>query len=212
MDTNLNHEQSLALINEMIAQARNNFQKGAGTGFILNGYMVAFTALLNVALVYLLPNPYQSFWVWWLMLPTWLVDRFIIDKKVDKGTLVRTHIDKIVKAAWSGFGLAVVVVLILIFGYGILLKTNVLFVVITPIIMVMVGISELITGVACRFALLKRGAYVMWGGALFCLVSYIVWPAWAGVAHLLIMALCMVFAFVIPGYQMNKMAKVCLKS
>jgi hypothetical protein len=212
MDTNLNHEQSLTLINEMIAQARNNFQKGSGTGFIFHGYSVACTALLNIALVFLLPHPHQSFWVWWLMLPAWLIDRFIIDRKRDKEALVKTHIDKIIKAAWSGFGIAVVILLMAVFGYGIAQKSANIFILITPLIMIMVGISEFITGVACRFALLKRGAYVMWGGALACLAAYVCWPSWSFVSHMLIMALCMILAFVVPGYQMNKMAKVCFKS
>ena len=50
MNTSFNSEQSLALIHEMIQQARNNFGKAPSKTMIFWGYLVAFTAIVNVIL------------------------------------------------------------------------------------------------------------------------------------------------------------------
>ncbi len=206
METKFTEQQSLTLISEMITQARNNFQKNSGTAMIFNGCLVAFTALLNIALIYLLPNPNQSFLVWFLMIPGWFIDR-MIDRKVDKEALVKTHIDKIISASWRGFGVAVVLFLILIFGYGHFMQNPRIFILITPIIMLMAGIAEFVTAKACRFKPFLYGAYTMWIGSLGCLLSYALWHSFSGIIHFLILALCMILGFVIPGYKLNKLAK-----
>ncbi|MCL2098793.1 MAG: hypothetical protein FWH23_08580 [Bacteroidales bacterium] len=206
MEPKFTEKESLSLINEMIAQARNNFQKGAGTSFIFYGYMVAFTALLNVVLLQVLPNPYLSFHVWWLMAPAGFVNR-CIEKKLRSQAMLKTHIDSIIKTTWRGFAFAVVLLLIVIFGYGIAQKNHLLFVLITPMIMIMTGIAEYVTAKACRFKPVETGAYILWAGALACLASYVFCSCCSGIIQFFILALCMILAFVVPGYKMNKMAK-----
>ncbi len=206
METKLTEEQSLSLISEMIEQARNNFQQGAGTAFIFNGIAVTFTALLNVALVFLLPNPYLSFWIWLLMIPASIIGK-LIDKKVSGQAMVITHIDTIITATWKGFGNSVVIFLILIFSYGFAMKEPKIYMLITPVILVMCGIAEFVTAKACRYKPVLIGAYIMWVGALLCPVSYIVAHPWSGVSHFIILSVCMLLGFVVPGYKMNQMAK-----
>lgn len=206
MESNFTEEQSLSVISEMIEQARNNLQKGSGNAMIFNGCMVAFVALLNIVLIFTLPNPYASFHIWWLMAPVWLIDR-MINKRQEKNAVVRTHIDKIISTIWSGFGITTALFLIVIFGYGIAQHNPRIFILITPIIMLMCGLAEFITAKACRFKPFLIGALVMWGGALACLATYLVWPNWSGVFHFFILAVCMLSAFTVPGYQLNKLAK-----
>ncbi len=206
MEPNFTEQQSLSLINEMIDRARNNFQKGSGNSMIFNGYAVAFIALANVALAFILPNPNQSFNVWWLMLPTWIIDR-IIEKRQDKHTFVRTHIDKIVSSVWTGFGIANALFLIIIFGFGIGQQNPRMFVLITPCIMLMAGLAEFVTAQACRFKPFLIGALIMWGGALTCLAMYFLCGDWAVLSQFFILALCAVLAFTVPGYKLNKLAK-----
>ncbi len=206
METKLTEVQSLTLISEMIEQARNNFQKGAGTAFIFNGCAVACTALLNVALIFLLPDPYQSFWIWLLMIPSSFIDS-LINKKVYKQALVRTHIDTIIGSAWKGFAYSIVIFLILIFGYGASMKEPRIFLLITPVIMTMSGIAQFVTAKACRYKPVLIGAYIMWAGALLCLVSCVSFQAWSGITHFIILAVCMILGFVVPGYKMNQLAK-----
>ena len=206
METKFTEQQSLALISEMITQARNNFQKHSGTSMIFNGCMVAFTALLNVALVFILTNPTQSFWIWFLMIPAWFIDK-IIARKVDRETLVKTHIDKVISAAWRGFGIATILFIGIIFGYGYSMQNSKIFILITPIIMLMAGTAEFVTAKACRFKPFLYGAYVMWGGTVCCLANYIFMHNWAGISHFFVLAICMILGFVIPGYKLNKLAE-----
>ncbi|MDR1371272.1 MAG: hypothetical protein LBJ72_14305 [Dysgonamonadaceae bacterium] len=206
METKFTEQQSLGLISEMITQARNNLQKNSGTSMIFNGYLVAFTALANVALNFILSNPRQSFWIWLLMIPGAFIDR-MIDKKIDKEAIVKTHIDRIIAATWRGFGNSIVLFLIIIFGYGYSMQNYRIFILITPIIMMMAGLGEYITAKACRFKPFLYGAFVMWAGALGCLGTYIFLHRWSEITHFLILAICMILAFVVPGYKLNKSAK-----
>lgn len=206
METKLTEQQSFELISEMITQARNNLQKNSGTAMIYNGLLVAFVALANVALVFILSNPVQSYWIWLLMIPGAFIDR-MIDKKIDKENLVKTHIDKIVSATWRGFGYSVILFLIIIFGYGYSMQNPRIFILITPMIMLMTGFAEYITAKACRFKPFLYGAFIMWTGTLSCLGTYLFLNYWAGIAHFFILAICMILAFVIPGYKLNKLAK-----
>ena len=206
METKFTEKESLALISEMITQARNNFQKHSGTAMIFNGCMVAFTALLNVALVFILTNPNLSFLVWLLMIPAWFIDR-IIDRKIDRGTLVKTHIDKIISTTWSGFGIATLLFMVIIGGYSYYMQNPRIFILITPIIMLMTGTAEFVTAKACRFKPFLYGAYVIWGGAICCLASYAFLHPWSDISHFFILAICMILGFVIPGYKLNKLAE-----
>jgi hypothetical protein len=126
---------------------------------------------------------------------------------VSRQAMVKTPIDKAIHAAWRGFGFAVVLFLIVIFGYGIAMKLPRIFVLITPMIMIMAGIAEYVTAKACRFKPLETGAYILWAGALACLAFHDFWHYWSGIAQFFVLALCMILAFVVPGYKMNKMAK-----
>ncbi|MDR2927710.1 MAG: hypothetical protein LBV41_05875 [Cytophagaceae bacterium] len=206
MNSKLNEQQSLLLISEMIEQARNNFQKGAGNAFILNGCAVAFIALLNVALVFIMSNPNQSYWVWWLMAPVWFIDR-LLDKKIDRAAQVKTHIDKIIGMAWRAFSIATVIFLIIIFGYAAAGNNWRICILITPMMMLMAGTVEFITAKACRFKPILAGAYILWSGALCCLATYTFWYKWSGITHFFILAVCMILGFAVPGYKLNKMAK-----
>lgn len=206
MESKLTETQSLSLISEMIEQARNNFQKGAGTSFIFYGIMVSFTAILNIVLLYMLPAPRQAFWIWLLMFPASIAGQ-LIDRKVRKQALVITHIDKIISATWNGFLVSVILYLMLVFGYAITTKGYGLYLSITPMILVMCGAAEFITAKACRYKPVLTGALVMWAGALLCLITYISGLGMSGVTHFIILAVCMILGFVIPGYKMNKTAK-----
>jgi hypothetical protein len=206
MDSKFSEQESLAIISKMIEQARNNFQKGAGNAFILNGCAVAFVALLNVLLVFILPNPNQSFWVWWLMVPVWFIDR-MINKKQEREALVKTHIDKIISVTWSTFGIAVYLFLFVVFGYALSGNHWRICVLITPVMMIMAGTALFITAKACRFKPILTGAYIVWGGALCCLATYVLWHYWSGVAQFVILAACMIMGFAVPGYKLNKAAQ-----
>ncbi|MDR3060788.1 MAG: hypothetical protein LBU57_01585 [Dysgonamonadaceae bacterium] len=214
METKFTEKESLALISEMIDQARKNLQKGSGNSMIFNGLLVSSVALANIALAFILSNPNQSFWVWCLMIPGSFVTK-IIDGRVDRESMVKTHIDSIIRYTWLGFACSVCILLAIIFMLGLGKKFYELFFLINPCIIAMTGLAEFITAKACRFKPYFFGAYTMWLGALLCGLAF--WftkeQGYVVIIQFFILIICMIVGFVIPGYQLNKKAKEsCLKN
>ncbi|MDR2586426.1 MAG: hypothetical protein LBC84_09485 [Prevotellaceae bacterium] len=199
METNLNHEQSLTLINEMISRARNNVQKERRYPLLFWGYTIATVAILNYVLLYVLCNPNLSFWVWCLMLPAWGLSYFI-DRKIHRTALVKTHIDRIGDGVWKGYGIGVGVFLFTIFAAAFRLQSPVLFSLVTPVILIMVGICEYASACIYRFTPWYRVAALLGAGAIACAFVPVQ-------VHFLILALCMILGFVVPGHLLNRQTK-----
>jgi hypothetical protein len=206
METKLTEQESFSVITEMINRARNNVRKGSANSIILNGYAVAIIAVVNFTLVHVLPTEYAgySFYVWCLMFPVGFLDRYF-DRKVDKISMVKTEIDKIIASAWRGFVISIIVFLVFVFAMAFCLQSWHVFTVITPVIMIMVALAEFVMAKACRFRPFFWGAVSFWAGALLCLSSYILFKS--GDVQFLILAACMITGFVVPGYLLNKKAK-----
>ncbi|MDR1197495.1 MAG: hypothetical protein LBK94_00580 [Prevotellaceae bacterium] len=211
METKFTEQESLAVISEMIDRARNNIQKGAGTFMIYWGCMVALAALLNIALVFILhgmslPLNY-SFNIWWIMLPAW-IGSFMLHRKKDRTAIVKSHIDNIISSVWRAFGISNVIFLLIIFGLSYSLKEyNHFFQLINPIIMLITAVGEYITAKLCRFRPFLNGAIAMWTGSLACALAIILFRGNGVLVQFLILAICMIIGFVIPGYKLNKLAK-----
>ena len=207
METKLTEQESLAIINEMIDRARNNIQKRSANSLIYNGYAVAFVAILNFILLYLLPEADKnwSFSVWWLMVPSFFISRYV-KNKATRSAIVKTQIDGIIGSLWNGFAISIVVLLSILFSLSFIFQTWHYFAVITPTIMIMTAFAEFGMAKACRFKPFLWGAIGFWAGAvLCCFFTYFVLRR--GDIQFLVLALCMILGFVIPGYQLNKKAK-----
>ena len=200
MEKNLTGNDSLTLISEMISQARNNFQKGAGLPLLVAGYWVAATALVNYALLYIMPHPAYSFHIWWTMIIMWMV-LAIIGRKQDKQSLVKTHIDVIVSKLWKAYGYSIVVALASIFGVCFALGSWVVAALITPFLLLLTGLTQYVTGATCRFRPYTISAFIFWAGALLSVALYFT-PY--GNLHFIVLALCMITGFVVPGHMANK--------
>ena len=207
METKLTEQESLAIINEMIDRARNNVQKGSANHLIYNGYTVAFVAILNFILLQVLPHAYinWSFSVWFLMIPSAFVDGYI-KSRTNRSTIVKTQIDGIISTLWKGFSISVIVLLTILFSISLVYDSWHYFATITPTIMILTAFAEFGMAKACRFKPFLWGAIGFWTGALLCcFFSYLVFKR--GDIQFLILALCMILGFVIPGNQLNKLAK-----
>jgi hypothetical protein len=207
METKLTEQESLAIINEMIDQARNNVQKGSANSMIYNGYAVAIVAVLNFILLQILPdaNKVLASWIWILMIPSILVDQYII-KRVNRSLMVKTQIDGIISTIWKGFSISVAILLILLFSMSFAFETWHYFALITPTIMIMIALAQFGMAKACRFKPFFWGAIGFWTGSLVC-VFFTYFVLKRGDIQFLILALCMISGFVIPGNQLNKKAK-----
>jgi hypothetical protein len=142
------------------------------------------------------------------MLPAWVVS-FVMERKIDRSAIVKTHIDTIISSVWRAFAIAMAVFLLMIFGlsYSLQEKEH-FFYMINPVIILIVGIGEFVTAKTCRFRPFMHGAIAMWTGSLACTLSIILFGNSYGVlVQFVILSVCMIIGFVIPGYKLNKLAK-----
>jgi MFS family permease len=205
MERDFNHEESLSLINEMISQARNNVKTGSTYSMMYWGYATAALAIINYVLLHTLSNPNQSFWIWCFMLPAGLGSYFI-ERRIRRKALVKTHIDKIGGMVWCGFLISFSVFEIVINTVGFRLGIYQVFMLTTPVIMIMVGMGEFISACIYRHKMWYVIAALVWMGAIVC--------AFLNVdMQFIVFAACMILGFVVPGHILNRQAKKsCLKN
>ena len=205
MDTQFSEKDSLRVINEMISQAKSNFQRGSLTVVLFWGYLISAIAIANFVLLQILNKPQQSFWVWCITL-LGLVASMLIQRKADRSAIVKTHIDTIVKYTWFGFGIAVVIFFISLWILRMQFNVPFIFVTITPVIMLMCGMAQFITATACRYKTYYWGAATFWLGALVCVATTVIFKKTD--YQFLILAAAMVISFIIPNHILNsKMQK-----
>lgn len=204
MEKNFNAQDSLSLINEMITQTRNNIRIGSANSMIFCGYCTAIIAIVNIVLMYVLENPNQSFWVWTLTIPMAIISR-IMNSKQDKQAIVRTPIDRIVSKVWLGFIVSVAVFLTSVFMGMFFMNIWISSVFIMPVMLVLTGLAEYITGSATNFRAFIRGAYMFWLGALLSILLFLVFDT----IHFqfVIFVICILTGFIIPGHILNRKAK-----
>ena len=199
MDTNLNHEQSLALISEMINRARNNVRKKGTFSMIYWGYLIAAVAIINGVLLHTMTDPDRSFRVWLITIPAVAVS-YLIERRMRREALVKTHIDRIGGMVWFGFTISVVVFLMAIHTFAIRNEMFRSLMLITPVIMTMLGTGQFATACIFRYKIGYALAALFWTGAVAC--------AFTGLdVQYIILAVCMILGFVVPGHILNRQAK-----
>jgi hypothetical protein len=209
METKFTEQQSLEVITEMITRARNNVQKGSGDTMIFWGILVASTALLNIALAFLLiyysKASNLSFWIWTIMIPGLIISKWM-QRNIDKKSIVKTHIDHIISATWNGFMFAAYLFIFIIFVLSFSTHVYYYFYLINPVLLLLMGVSQYITAKACRFKPFLYSAIASWAGAVACVFSIILFTNGV-LVQMLILTVCMIVGYVVPGYQLNKIAK-----
>ena len=204
METKFTEQESLTLISEMIKQARSNFKKGGGNSMVFFGVLVSVIAILNIILVLWNIYPNLSYSVWYLMIPGGIVGH-LITKKVERESMVRTHLDAIISTTWKGYAYSIYIFLIVIFCIGFGKKMYDFFYLINPVILILLGLAEFVAAKVYRFKPYLYGAIIMWIGALACIAA--MWGWEPTVIQFAILVFCMIFGFVVPGYKLNKLAK-----
>jgi hypothetical protein len=199
MENNFNHEESLSLINEMIHRAQNNYQKKAMHSMIFWGYAVAATAIINCMLMHTLSNPNLSFLVWLVVIPCWVVT-FFIDHHVAQITLVKTHFDQITHWVWRGFGIGTFLFVAAIFVVAYRINDFDIMELITSVMLIMMGICEFIMGAVYRYKVWYWIAIIFWSCGVACAFLTVD-------LQFIILAVCMILGFVIPGHLLNHKSK-----
>jgi hypothetical protein len=205
MEKEFNEQESLKLITNMITQAKERFQEKNADGIILWGYSIAILALANFVLLRVPDEGAKSFayWVWACTIPLFAIHFFYKARKAGKAQ-VRNYIDRMVGYVWLAFFISIMVLVASIFALAIAFReyhAEVLFLLITPAIMGATGLCLFINGKLCRIRPFMYGAAVFWAGALLSVIA----PIWNGQQSMqfLVLALCMIVGFIVPGYSLN---------
>jgi len=205
MENNFSEKDSLRIINEMIAQTRSNLQIGTADNMIFCGYFVAGIALLEVVLINIMDNPVQANWIWLCMIPMTVIN-IIMRKRKDKSAIVRTPIDRIVGYIWIGFTITVGIFLAVIFSSVYVFKAWYMYGLITPIILLLLGLAQYVMAAATKFKPFQIGAWIFWVGGLVCtILTYYVFHR--AEVSFIVLAICLITGFVIPGHALNRLAK-----
>lgn len=219
METALNEKDSLHLINEMISTSRNNLQKGMGKIFLLWGYLVFVTSLLNLILLVFLPDPvrHNSYFIWCLMALGYPFHYRLV-KKMQQEKLITTYVDKIMNYVWIAFLVSILVVVIGMIGSSIFFTSDIIqaekefesirwfqWTLLPPFMLLLYGFALFISGKGYDFKPLIRGGIICWVASLLLLVGthfrYI--PE----IQQVMLAVSSLFGFIIPGNLLDNKEK-----
>jgi hypothetical protein len=214
MEKQFSEKESLELINQMINSAKNNLQKGIGNVFLLWGYLVAFTSLVNLILLVGLPDrvSHYAYNIWYLM-PLGLIVHYVLIGKIIKNNTVKTYIDKIMGYVWIAFTISVLVLVIAMIiasvinssfekaGYFDFMKW-IHWVFMTPFMLILYGFALFVSGKAYQFKPLVTGAFICWAftAGIFTMSG----SDYFMELQLLALFVSVVCGFIIPGHLLNK--------
>ena len=179
----LTEQESLQIIHEMIAAAKNNI-KADSFIFLLWGWLVFIASTAQYILIQL--NIENSQIVWWLMSIGGIITPLYsaMKRKKDK---TRTHVSEFIKFVWIAFTAA----LLIIIFFNTMPYLQVL-----PIIMALYGIGLFLSGGALKFKPLIIGGIFCWGCSI---AGFYV----QNVYQLLIVATAVLGGYIIPGYLLK---------
>jgi uncharacterized membrane protein len=185
----LSHEESLEIIQGMIAMAKNKMND-TGFHFLLWGILVIVASLSQY---FMLNNgiTYASNWVWVIMSIIGVPIGFIYEFRRVKSEKAQSKFDKMYTYLWLGFGITLIVSVFVSLSNSI-----------NPIafILLLVGLATFVSGAIYRFKPLIAGAVVFWLAAAIC--------SQLGVENqLLVNALAIFLGYVIPGILLWKKSK-----
>jgi hypothetical protein len=182
-ETNLTQEDSLKIIHEMIAAAKNDVKDDAFT-YLLWGWLVFIASIAQFILVRM-----QVEWnsIPWLLMPIGGIITVIYHIRKNKTAIAKTYISEWLKYTWISFGVAM----------GIIMFFNSMnFLQVLPCIMVLYGMGLFQSGGALKFRPL------IYGG-IYCWICAIAGFEIQNIYQLLILAAAVFGGYIIPGYLLK---------
>ncbi len=185
-EENFSPQDSLRLIDSMINKAKNRFNEN-GFLYLLWGWVIFACAIFHFTAIKfnLLKHPD---WVWMLTWVTVIV-QIIYLARVKKKEKVKTYSDGILDAVWICFGICMLVLTIISSRYNLWMYMN-------SFVLMFYGVPTFLSGFVMRFTPLKLGGVACW---LFAIASTFVSPMYC----LLLLALAVLVAWIIPGYLLR---------
>jgi len=191
-DEKFSGEESLRLIQSMINRAQDKFAEN-GHLYLLWGWVVFICSLTQFGLQRIFNlGPDRTWYVW---TTTWvaLIYQVSYIRRKRRKMQVRTYTGDILAYVWLVFGIAT---LLMVFILG----SNHQYALINPVLLVSYGVPTFTSGIILRFRSL------MWGG-MTCWILAVVSSMVLNDFQLVIIALAVLIAWIIPGYQLRNKFK-----
>ncbi len=181
-DKQLTQEESLQIIHNMIAAAKNDV-KADSFVFLLWGYLVFIASTLQLIL-YKMEVPHND--LVWLLMPVGAVITIINSVRRNKREKTKTYVSEFLKYTWIAFAV----------GMGILMFFSSMGPAMLPGIMTMYGIGLFISGGALRFTPLVIGGIFCW---ICSIAAYEIHNEY----QLLVLAAAVLGGYIIPGHLLK---------
>ena len=187
---NFSPKDSLLLIDSMINQAKNRFTEN-GFLYLLWGWVIFVCAIFHFTAIKLnlFKNPEMVWMITWAV----VVFQIIYLVKAKKKEKVKTYSDGIIDAIWICFGVCMFVLTIVMGRLNLWMYMN-------SLVLLFYSIPTFLSGFVMRFTPLKLGGVACW---LLAIASTFV----TSVYHLLLIAMAVLIAWIIPGYLLRKKFK-----
>ncbi|MBK7376022.1 MAG: hypothetical protein KA409_05010 [Ferruginibacter sp.] len=181
---------SLQLIDSMINQAKNRVTEN-GFLYLLWGWVIFICAIFHFAALKL--SLFKKPELVWMI--TWgiVIFQIIYLAKLKKNEKVKTYSDGIIDAIWICFGICMFVLVIVLGRFNLWIYIN-------SLVLLLYGIPTFLSGFVMRFTPLKLGGICCW---LLAIASTFTSPVY----YLLMIALAVMIAWIIPGYLLRKKFK-----
>lgn len=187
---NLSPQQSLELIGNMINKARHRFSEN-GFLYLLWGWVIFFCSTGHFILITTtdLKRPEMIWVLCWLA----VIFQIIYLVKNKKKETVKTYSDAMIDYIWISFGVCLGIISIA------MSKLNA-WQHLYPMYLMLYGTPTFLSGVVMQFMPLKIGGIICWGLAV---AAIFMPPLYA----LLMLAVAVVAAWIVPGYLLRKKYK-----
>lgn len=182
-DKKLTQEESLRIIHEMIAAAKNDVKADAFI-FLLWGWLVFVASLAQFILVKM-DIEWNS--APWLLMPVGGVITVIYTIRQGKRDKTKTNVTESLKYTWIAFTVALLIIIFF---------NRMHFLQVLPCIMVLYGMGLFLSGGALKFKPL------IFGG-IFCWICAIAGFEVQNLYQLLILAVAVLGGYIIPGYLLK---------
>ena len=180
----MTEKESLQIIREMITTSKGNIRDNSFF-YLLWGWLVLVASLSHYTMIRM--GVEQSYLVWPVLMGAGFVISIVAGFRIGKRSVVITIVDKAIIYLWWAF----TVVLIIIFLMAGLQKIS--WPAVYPIIIAMYGMGTFVSGGILKFRPLILGGIASW---VISVVAFFVAP----VNVLLLTALSIVIAYLVPGY------------
>jgi hypothetical protein len=185
METNLTEQESLKIIQEMIATSKSKI-KDNSFFYLLWGWLVLIASLSHYILLRMNYHEY-AYLPWPILMLGGMVVSIIAGIRLGKKAKVISHFDNMMIYLWYGFFFTLMIIIVMAAFQKIPWTTT------HPLIISLYGLGTFVSGGVLRFRPLIIGGIACW---IISIIAFFM----ASENVLLLIALSVIISYLIPGY------------